>query len=721
MKVTIKTVFAICCLALCLTICLTACGNKCEHTYFGDCDEDCDKCGELREATAEHNYYGDCDNSCHSCGKEREATAEHSWKPATCTAAEACEGCGAVKGNPVEHSYTATAYDEHYHYQVCSMCQKPDGESKVKHVLNDEYTCECGVKYTVVKDGEIETNATVELYNSDELQIKQIFYEQGKVTHYFENYYNENGDVMREETYVGDGELLDYCLYEYNENGVLIKEIFYDYDGYLFAYTLYHYDENGILTKKESFENDGTLTFYHLYEYDENGNLSKDEEYNADGTLYDVEAYEYDENGNLIKKKYDGYDEDGLLHYSELTEYNEHGDCIKEEYAYPDGGVDSYEYDEDGKVIKEAHIYLDGNEYAEYIVEYEYDENGNCAKESYKNSTGYESVTEYEYNEYGNMIKATFVNCEDYESVTEYENDENGNCVKESFKDSYGTEYIIEYEYDEDGNEIKKTQRFYDSEGNLIDIITEENEHDFSTDWKSDERGHWHGCQNEGCNEADEIIEHKDENTDNKCDICHYEFGYLYDADTESYTVYTQNGLESVLALGGNIVLNNDIELTHYLTVLNDVTLDLNGKAITIADSFNSGCLISVENGTLTVTDSQGEGKIEANTDQVINVYFRGALVVNGGRIISEGYTLYIDGAVTVNGGTVSYLFGGGNYGEISVTITGGTILGINLPSYVTITGGTFGEDPGEYLAEGYTAIHNETEGVWTVVPSNNE
>ena len=140
-----------------------------------------------------------------------------------------------------------------------------------------------------------------------------------------------------------------------------------------------------------------------------------------------------------------------------------------------------------------------------------------------------------------------------------------------------------------------------------------------------------------------------------------------------------------MLELGGKAVLGNNIELTENLTISKDIILDLNGKAITNADSYTGGSLISVISGTLTVNDSQAEGRIETNTDQIINVSSSGALIVNSGSIASDGYAVYIDGAVTVNGGMISYLFGGANDGDISVTVTGGTILNFNVPSYLAV------------------------------------
>ena len=126
----IITTLLVACISILLAFGLISC-SKCEHAYDNDCDTSCNKCGEERT----------------------------------------------IEG----HSYTTKGYDDHYHYQRCSACSEINEESKEKHVLNDEYTCECGVKYTVKQEGEIETDAIVGLYNSDGLHIKQIVYEQGEM------------------------------------------------------------------------------------------------------------------------------------------------------------------------------------------------------------------------------------------------------------------------------------------------------------------------------------------------------------------------------------------------------------------------------------------------------------------------------------------------------------------------------------------------------------
>ncbi len=509
MKKTIKTLL-ITILTLCLVFALTAC-SECEHSYDNACDTACNECGEVREVGA--------------------------------------------------HDFSATAYEDHYHFSVCSACEAPDEQSKEKHALNGDHSCTCGVRFTAKERTGEEGETIIELNNSDYVLVFELVYFQDE----------------------------------------------------LFYYVNYYYDNADFLLKEEGYRGDGELDYYFLYEYDENE-----------------------------------------------------------------------------KLIKESCFYSDGYE---CTVTYEYDEDGNLSKESYASSDGYECTVTYEY-------------------------DENGNLSRESYAGSDGVHYVTEYEYDGDGNKIRSTQRFYDSEGNVVHVVNKETVHNFSDNVQSDIFGHWHICQNEGCDATSETEAHKDENADVACDICSFELAYAYDVNTESYIVYRENGLAAVFALGGKILLNNDIELTDYLTVSSDVILDLNGKAITSVDSFSIGTLIFIEGGRLTVTDSQGDGRIETTESVGINVNFGGTLVVDGGSIASKDYALYIDGTVIVNGGIISYIFGAGNYGDISVTVTGGTILHLNAsPDDISsITGGTFARNPSEYLSNEYYAVYDETTDMWTVL-----
>ena len=178
-----------------------------------------------------------------------------------------------------------------------------------------------------------------------------------------------------------------------------------------------------------------------------------------------------------------------------------------------------------------------------------------------------------------------------------------------------------------------------------------------------------------------------------------------------------------------------------------NVVLDLNGKTITGNNATESTSQMILNKGTLKITDSSGEGKIEfkptncwvyseANPGGYASNLIRneGTLVVNGGILYNEGtgsaaYAIdnYGSGKVTVNGGTIDAkkasairmfycnggeitVFGGTIGGEsnymgiqvmsgtnVSINITGGAIMGSYAlytnstgTSSAIISGGTF-------------------------------
>lgn len=132
-----KKIFQLCILLCAFCFFSTAC-DKCEHSYFSDCDEVCDKCGEVREVTVEHNYYGDCDSSCHSCGKKKDVTVDHNWKPATCTLPEVCEGCGACVGEPLGHQWKDADCTTP---KTCTVCQATEGKALGHTAEADDGNC----------------------------------------------------------------------------------------------------------------------------------------------------------------------------------------------------------------------------------------------------------------------------------------------------------------------------------------------------------------------------------------------------------------------------------------------------------------------------------------------------------------------------------------------------------------------------------------------------
>ena len=201
----------------------------------------------------------------------------------------------------------------------------------------------------------------------------------------------------------------------------------------------------------------------------------------------------------------------------------------------------------------------------------------------------------------------------------------------------------------------------------------------------------------------------------------------------ERLEVSTQDGLKDALAKGGNIILVGDIafdeEHTFGVDITKNTRINLNGHTITA----KYGVLTVYEKKILTVV---GDGTIkieETVSSNAINVWEGGTVNLLGGTIEGE---LSVDEASTANvyGGKIDELVVyeesiatvyGGKIDELIVheeciaTVYGGHVNNIGrMKGTLIITGGTFGEDPTDYLAEGYTAT--EADGIWTVAPSNN-
>ena len=163
----------------------------------------------------------------------------------------------------------------------------------------------------------------------------------------------------------------------------------------------------------------------------------------------------------------------------------------------------------------------------------------------------------------------------------------------------------------------------------------------------------------------------------------------ISDVETdEILEVSTLEDFEAAIAKGGIVVMTGDITLDDNLPDFDNATIDLNGYTLTPHSTFG----LYISRGTLTLT---GEGTVNGEVWAVEE----GTVNLQGGTV--ETFWVDYGGTAHISGGHVNK-----NYFSEEGTIT--------------ITGGTFGFDPTEYLAEGYTATYNETDGIWTVAPSNN-
>lgn len=191
------------------------------------------------------------------------------------------------------------------------------------------------------------------------------------------------------------------------------------------------------------------------------------------------------------------------------------------------------------------------------------------------------------------------------------------------------------------------------------------------------------------------------------------------------------NGITEI-TLGADIELNETLEFKNNVrstdTTVN-YTIDLNGKTLKYTGDDR---LVKVTGVTLNIN---GNGTIEVDSDNldvattaayIGTAYEGGKIVVNGGKHITNGCTLY-----HANGGTVEI-----NGGEFDANETGYATAGKYGYKYTlniqgdngafVVRGGTFynynpakseGENPvANFVAEGYVSLKS-ADNAWTVVP----
>ena len=150
----------------------------------------------------------------------------------------------------------------------------------------------------------------------------------------------------------------------------------------------------------------------------------------------------------------------------------------------------------------------------------------------------------------------------------------------------------------------------------------------------------------------------------------------------------------TTIKLGENIYL----EATLRVEAGQDITLDLNGHAITVYKNEGTGrSLYAVDNyGTFTLMDSVGTGSITARGVENLG---QGVMVINGGKIVScdanGGAAVWNEANLTINGGTFETVHVGSPSDSVGVgcvnnsgkaLITGGTFYDVNRRTYAIIS-----------------------------------
>ena len=215
-------------------------------------------------------------------------------------------------------------------------------------------------------------------------------------------------------------------------------------------------------------------------------------------------------------------------------------------------------------------------------------------------------------------------------------------------------------------------------------------------------------------------------------------YNNTYDKNAEYATpVATAAELSSAVAAGENVVLTSDVALNSALNITKSVSIDLNGKTVTSAQSF-----AQVMDGTLTLNGgtvksgnvavrAEENGKVVINDGSYSGTYAvyatkGGTVTVNGGEFVSQEFTCAVPngGNVTINGGTftakdnaVVGTNGSSNFAPSTITINGGTFNG-NIQSAGYIACGVYVANSDTVNINGGT--FNITDGVGILMRAGN-
>lgn len=245
--------------------------------------------------------------------------------------------------------------------------------------------------------------------------------------------------------------------------------------------------------------------------------------------------------------------------------------------------------------------------------------------------------------------------------------------------------------------------------------------HSYATAWSYDDTYHWHAAT---C--GHDVISSKAAHTygeDHKCTVC--------GSADPAQAVASINGknyltLQEAVAVGGEVKLLKDADISETVIVTKAIKLDLNGKAIRNTNDLwekrtDDWSLISVRaGGDLTIT---GNGTLQAkeNDCYAVDVQDGAKLTIENGTFVGNVHAVYVyQGELTVKGGAYSIQqkypdaakadeFVLNCYdehrteGTAKITVTGGTFEKFNPANCAAEGAGT------NFVAAGYAA--KELEG----------
>ena len=227
--------------------------------------------------------------------------------------------------------------------------------------------------------------------------------------------------------------------------------------------------------------------------------------------------------------------------------------------------------------------------------------------------------------------------------------------------------------------------------------------HSYATAWSYDDTYHWHAAT---C--GHDVISSKAAHTygeDHKCTVC--------GSADPAQAVASINGknyltLQEAVAVGGEVKLLKDVDISETVIVTKAIKLDLNGKTIRNTNDLwekrtDDWSLISVRaGGDLTIT---GNGTLQAkeNDCYAVDVQDGAKLTIENGTFVGNVHAVYVNqGELTVKGGTYSIqqIFSSEKPYEFVLNCYDANFK--NGTAKIIVTGGTFEKfNPANCKAEG--------------------
>lgn len=240
--------------------------------------------------------------------------------------------------------------------------------------------------------------------------------------------------------------------------------------------------------------------------------------------------------------------------------------------------------------------------------------------------------------------------------------------------------------------------------------------HSYADAWSYDDTYHWHAAT---C--GHNVVSGKAEHTygeDHKCTVC-----CSADPAQAAASINGKNylTLQEAVAVGGEVKLLKDVDISETVIVTKAVKLDLNGKTISNTNDLwekraDDWSLLSVRaGGDLTITGN-GTLKAKENDCYAVDVQDGATLTIENGTFVGNIHAVYVyQGELTVKGGAYSIQqkypdtakadeFVLNCYdkhrteGTAKITVTGGTFVKFNPANCAAEGAGT------NFVAAGYAA-----------------